>query len=362
MGKNVGSTLGGIAGGVVGFVGSGFNPYGAVAGYTAGSALGAAIDPVTGKKVAAPNLGGVIKQGDTYAGLSEQQRKLLESQQSSLQSAEISKALSERALGRGPSLAEAQLRSATNRNLSQQLAAAASMRGRNVGATQRQLLQQQGEAGRNLAQDSAVARMQEQQAAQSQALNQGNILASSLNQNLQSGYGFKTGARIQQAQMQQQTDALNSQIAAANQQSQNQMTGALLEMGGKLGAAYYGAGGAGTMKPTVSSSSPSLVKSISIPASVQMPASNREFDPTRLNAYEGGVVPGIPEVDGNHIVNDKVKAMLSPGEIVIPRSHATSPEKAKKFVQQLLENMPKDIKPKKDIRDAIHAKYMKKKV
>lgn len=325
MGKSVGSTLGGIAGGVVGFVGSGFNPYGAVAGYTAGSALGAAIDPVTGKKVAAPNLGGVVKQGDTYAGLSEQQRKLLESQQSNLQSAEISKALSERALGRGPSLAEAQLRSATNRNLSQQLAAAASMRGRNVGATQRQLLQQQGEAGRNLAQDSAVARMQEQQAAQSQALNQGNVLASSLNQNLQSGYGFKTGARIQQAQMQQQTDALNAQIAAANKQSSDQMTGALIGAAGQ----YLGA---------------------------------QSGSSTPKTKAHGGIVEGTANVPGDSIANDKVPHMLSPGEIVIPRSHATSPEKAKKFVQQLLENMPKDIKPKKDIRDAIHAKYMKKKV
>lgn len=330
-------TIAPIAGGVIGGIFGG--PAGAAVGVAAGSALGNAVDPLKQKKIGAPNLSGVIKQGDSYANLATQQRDLMADQQKSLQSADISKALSERALGRGPSLAEAQLRSATNRNLSQQLAAAASMRGRNTGAAQRQLLQQQGEAGRNLAQDAATARMAEQQAAQSQALNQGNVLAGSINQNLQTGYGFKTGARIQQAQMQQQTDALNSQIAAANQANQQQMTGSLLSAAGQLAGSYYGSSGSAASGAPVGSSGPTL----------------------KFKAH-GGMVSGAAEIPGNDIKNDKVPHMLSPGEIVIPRSHATSPEKAKKFVQQLLENMPKDIRPKKDVRDAIHAKYMKKKV
>lgn len=49
----------------------------------------------------------------------------------------------------------------------------------------------------------------------------------------------------------------------------------------------------------------------------------------------GGKVPGKPEVFGDDSRNDTVKAKLSPGEIVIPRSHASSPEAAADFVRAL---------------------------
>lgn len=48
-----------------------------------------------------------------------------------------------------------------------------------------------------------------------------------------------------------------------------------------------------------------------------------------------GGVPGQSKVDGDSPRNDTVPALLSPGEIVIPRSHAT-PEGAKSFVEQLV--------------------------
>lgn len=50
---------------------------------------------------------------------------------------------------------------------------------------------------------------------------------------------------------------------------------------------------------------------------------------------DGGPVPGQPRVFGDDEVNDTVPAMLSPGEIVIPRSHAGSPESAADFVRAL---------------------------
>jgi hypothetical protein len=49
----------------------------------------------------------------------------------------------------------------------------------------------------------------------------------------------------------------------------------------------------------------------------------------------GGVIPGIPRVPGDSPVNDTVKINASPGEIVIPRSHAASPLLAKAFVDHL---------------------------
>jgi hypothetical protein len=53
----------------------------------------------------------------------------------------------------------------------------------------------------------------------------------------------------------------------------------------------------------------------------------------------GGRVPGKADVGGNSLKNDKVPAMLSPGEIVIPRSVVNSedaPEKARAFVEAVL--------------------------
>jgi hypothetical protein len=45
------------------------------------------------------------------------------------------------------------------------------------------------------------------------------------------------------------------------------------------------------------------------------------------------VVPGIPLKKGDHEDNDVVPALLSPGEIVIPRSHAADPKKAAAFAR-----------------------------
>ena len=53
---------------------------------------------------------------------------------------------------------------------------------------------------------------------------------------------------------------------------------------------------------------------------------------------EGGEIDGRPIVPGDSPVNDKVPAMLSPGEIVLPRSvatHPNAPELAKEFVKHL---------------------------
>lgn len=48
---------------------------------------------------------------------------------------------------------------------------------------------------------------------------------------------------------------------------------------------------------------------------------------------DGGRVPGNPKTFGDDEANDTVPAWLSPGEIVIPRSHSGSPEAAADFVR-----------------------------
>lgn len=55
-----------------------------------------------------------------------------------------------------------------------------------------------------------------------------------------------------------------------------------------------------------------------------------------LGMSTGGKVPGKAEVQGDSYSNDKVPAMLSPGEIVVPRSKAKDPEKAKEFIDHIM--------------------------
>jgi hypothetical protein len=55
----------------------------------------------------------------------------------------------------------------------------------------------------------------------------------------------------------------------------------------------------------------------------------------RMDMRGGGHVPGKPRVSGDSIKNDVVPAMLSPGEVVIPRTKARDPEKARNFVAHL---------------------------
>jgi hypothetical protein len=95
--------------------------------------------------------------------------------------------LQAQARGEGPSLASAQLKAASDRSLAQQLGAAAAARGGNVAAIQRGLQQSQDLSRRELAQDSAQARIQEQLNAQNQL---GNLLESEQGRSdqLSSGY------------------------------------------------------------------------------------------------------------------------------------------------------------------------------
>lgn len=96
----------------------------------------------------------------------ENQKQIREQQQAQSQRLEA------RAKGEAPSLAQAQLKSATNRSLAQQLAASQAQRGGSSAARERNLLKSQGQARRELAESSAVAGLQEQQAAEQQLAQQ----------------------------------------------------------------------------------------------------------------------------------------------------------------------------------------------
>jgi hypothetical protein len=78
----------------------------------------------------------------------------------------LASALEAQMAGQGPSVAQSQLQQATDRNLAQQLAMAASSRGANAATTQRQLMQNQAATNQVAAQQAADTRVAEQLNAQ----------------------------------------------------------------------------------------------------------------------------------------------------------------------------------------------------
>ncbi len=79
-----------------------------------------------------------------------------------------------------------------------------------------------------------------------------------------------------------------------------------------------------------------LNNSLASNANKQITKDSTSFGSMSTGAFsDGGTVPGKPMVGGDDPKNDTVSAMLSPGEIVIPRSHASTPEQAADFVRAL---------------------------
>ena len=117
---------------------------------------------------------------------------------------QLIESLQAQASGQAPSLAEAQLKAASDRSLAQQLAAAQSQRGGSASARERQLMRGQAAAGREVAQDAATARMQERQMAQ-QLLGEQVSQEQQLADNLTQGY-LSQGFNITQARQQALAD------------------------------------------------------------------------------------------------------------------------------------------------------------
>jgi hypothetical protein len=106
--------------------------------------------------------------------------------------------------------------------------------------------------------------------------------------------GQKMAAKQGGAQMRYNKGSEANNMRTAQTQAQNQQAGQIMEMGARAGAAYATGG----------------MSEIGVAAAKPKPM------------YDGGVVPGQARVPGDHPANDTVPTMLSPGEVVIPRSVA----------------------------------------
>lgn len=233
--------------------------------------------------------------------------------------------------GQGPNPAMAQLANTTGQNVANQAALMAGQRG--AGANAGLMARQIGQQGANIQQQAVgqgAAMNAQQQIAAMNALQQqqgmmGNLAGAQVgqqanalnayNQSAQNMYGqglqglgqYNSSMAGQQGSINQS----NATTAAANAAQQGQIMGGLL---GGVGAMLGKYDGGMIEKPSYMDG---LVKYFS----------------------GGAVVPGAAMVSGDSPKNDMVPAMLSPKEIVLPRSVTlapNAPDKAKAFVSAVL--------------------------
>lgn len=261
------------------------------------------------------------------------------------------------AQGNGPNPALAQLAQTTGQNIASQNALMAGQRGAsaNPGMIARQAAMQGGNMNQQAAGQAATLRAQQQlsgiQALQNQQAMLGNMANTQVGE-LAAGTGAYTSGT--QAEQQQLLNAIsgqnNAEVQNASQYNQavgqrqqmgmKLLGGGLNALGGGMGALLGGGGstGAQAAEGTKAGMDTNWGQYLGARGG-EVPSSNVG---KHLYMYKGGMsmkqgghVPGQAKVGGDSLKNDNVKALLSPGEIVLPRSvaqHPNAPDMAAKFV------------------------------
>lgn len=233
----------------------------------------------------------VFKDSDSY--MSDLQGYQTAAGQSAANQAALADALKKQMSGEGPNPAQQMLNQATNRNIQQGTGMISSQKGINPALAARLSQQQSAAANQQAAGQGALMNAQQQLAAQQQ---------------LQGLYNQMAGQNIAQQQLAEQRAArqaqnyyaaqgMNLDVAKANSAQKGTMFGGLMQGGGSALAAL---------------------------------------------ANQGGVVGGEANKEGDHPDNDTVPALLSPGEIVIPRSKAKDADKAKEFIDHVKGKVSKE--------------------
>lgn len=235
------------------------------------------------------------------------------------QQQDLAHALLQQAQGRGVSPAQDLLNRQTGQNIAGQAALMASQRGAsaNAGLLARQAAMQGAGIQQNAIGQAAALRSQEQLAAMGQL---GNHLAQMGNQSLgQSGLGVK------QLEIQGYMDRLA-------EQQRNQMYGQAINGTAAGIQAWMNSNNQNNNTPAFDWSTTDQTTPQYAP-----PTSTYGGGNTLMQSM-GGKVPGQAPVKGDSKANDVVPALLSPGEVVIPRSVVQGPnmeEKVLEFLQSL---------------------------
>lgn len=231
-------------------------------------------------------------------------------------------ALGQVGMGPAPDIAGAQLAQATGQNVANQAALMAGQRGAaaNPALMARQAAMQGGALQQQAAGQAQALRLQQEEQQQRLRLaglqGQANIagnLASAQGNMLGNITSARQGSRDAALRDRAATMGVSQQASAAKQQTLGGMASGLASA--IPGLAAMNQGGRVPAPPT---RLPSLSEYLA-----QSPA-------PQGFAY-GKKVPGRAKVKGDNPKNDYVPALLSPGEIVVPRSKAKDPKKAANF-------------------------------
>lgn len=268
------------------------------------------------------------------------------------------------AAGQGPNPAQALLANTTGNNIAQQAALMAGQRGASQNAGL--LARQAGVAGGNLQQQAAgqAAALQAQQALNALGM-QGQLAGQQAGMQQQAIQGL-TADTLGQINAQNQANiqnaanmaGINANVAAQNTQNNRNLWGGITNAaGGALGALGLGSNSAPAASAASAPSTSNNAFGFDAKKALAF-ADGGEVGPMshygRSLYNQGGMaansanqqgvlkenyVHGKAKVKGDSSKNDTVPAILSPGEIVIPRSVAQSknaPEQAAKFVAAIL--------------------------
>lgn len=279
----------------------------------------------------------------------------------------LAQALQSQMNGQGPNLANALLQQATGQNVANQAALMAGQRGAsgNVGLIARQAANVGSNAQMQEAGQASVNRMQQQLQAQQQL---GGVLGTQGqlgNQMYNTGVNAIQGQNAMITGSNLQASQGNANIAGQNASQFGNIAGGILNAGGNLlskipmgggiaKGAFAGADpmqGAQKMFAADGGEVPSvqqpgfISKFLSGTHGTQMLAQGGSVLPfSPVNLVQGGPVQAqAPQqqavAQGDSLKNDKIPAMVSEGEIVLPRSitmHPDAPQMAAKFVMDII--------------------------
>lgn len=228
----------------------------------------------------------------------------------------LSEQLAAMGQGQGPSVAQSMLQQQAGQIAAQQAALMGSQRGasQNVGLVGRQAAQAGMQAQQQAAGQAATLRQQEQLA----ALEQLRALSGQQVAQQQAGAGMfgESALRAQQQALAAQTaqEQARTGMAETQERTRGDILGSTLGFAGQL-----------LKKSEGGEILPQEEPGIDIV----------EFLNTASPMAKGSKVPGKAKVDGDSEKNDTVPALLSPGEIVVPRSAAKNPDKAAAFAKSV---------------------------
>lgn len=299
--------------------------------------------------------------GNTQQGLQQQQGfvNALQGQNGIQNQSNVYDMYAQQAAGGGPNPAQMALQNATGQNVAAQNALMAGQRG--AGANPALAARQAAMQGANIQQQAvgqaALMQAQQQQAAMGQM---GNISGQQVNNLGNANNAYANSALQQQGNVLNSINAQNNAAVgqAANMNSANQAQNAANNsmMGGLVNAA---GAAAGKMDFSSGAPAPSQPAGLASPQGPGLGVNTNLGGPTdfglpklagggqvksggaqsslgrALAMMDGGEVPGQAEVSGDSLKNDTVHALLSPGEIVLPRTVVQgkdAPKRAAEFV------------------------------